>query len=145
MGKRWTVAVTAAALVALGGGGPRQVAAQQTTIPVPGVQPAGLVELIQNGVASLSEVAVFTVPEDRFLLITDMVLSNDNAIAACCQRIFRELTAATSLITVGATSSFGHTFSSAILFSAGERVIVRNGGSSGPTNFYLRGYFVVPQ
>jgi hypothetical protein len=102
------------------------------------------VEYIANGVGNLTDVTVTTVPAGKRLVITDVVISNDNSGAACCQRIFRNGTPATSFITVGAGSSFSHTFETGIEFAAGDDVIVRNGASSGPIHFYLHGFLTNP-
>ncbi|HKA55822.1 MAG TPA: hypothetical protein VKJ47_19390 [Candidatus Binatia bacterium] len=102
------------------------------------------VEFIANQVASNTNFKVTTVPGGKRLVITDVIISNSNSGAACCQRIFRNGNAATAFIQVGANSSFSHTFATGIDFKAGDGVFVQNGGNSGPTDFYLRGFLTNP-
>lgn len=102
------------------------------------------VEIIENGVANLTDVSAFTVPSDRRLIITDVIISNSNSSSSCCARISRNGPFVTGFIAVEANSSFEHTFLTGIEFGPGDMVGVRNGASSGPLDFYLRGYLTNP-
>jgi len=102
------------------------------------------VEFIANQITNNANFKVTTVPGGKRLVITDVIISNSNSGAACCQRIFRNGGAATAFIEVGASSTFAHTFATGIEFEAGDAVFVQNGGNSGPTDFYLRGFLTNP-
>lgn len=108
----------------------------------------GQVQIIQNSVANLTDVDVFTVPTGVSFMLTDIIISNDNANSSCCARIFRgpgAATARTGFITVPAGGSIHIQFASGINFGSGQVVNVRNGASAGPLHFTLRGYrFTVP-
>lgn len=103
-----------------------------------------VVELIENLVDNLTSVSVYTVPAGRRLVITDILISNGNSSSVVAQYLLRDGAAATIYITVPARSTFSHTFATGIEFQAGEVVSVRNGQSSGKTDFYLRGYLTAP-
>jgi hypothetical protein len=108
----------------------------------------GSVELIANGVGSLLDRDIFTVPAGRRFKITDLIIGNPNAAANCCARIFTGPGASvdrTAFITVPANDSVAHGFLNGINFNAGQIVNVRNGASSGDLHFTVRGYlFTVP-
>lgn len=102
------------------------------------------VELIQNQLADLEDVSIYTVPASRRLVITDVLISNSNTDSVCCQRIYRSDVPATTFLSVPAESTFSHSFVTGLEFEAGEEVVVRNGASSGPTNWFLTGYLTKP-
>lgn len=100
------------------------------------------VEIIENAVGTLMTETVYTVPAGKRLIVTDVTISNGNAVVTGSQRILRNGAAATAYFTVSAESTFSHTFATGIEFEAGDEVRVRNGTSSGETHFYLRGYLI---
>lgn len=116
----------------------------QAQLPTFKAIPAKLktVELIADSVANLTTTDLLTVPADRRVIITDLLIANSNNAEVVSQRVFRGASAATLSLVIPANSSFSHVFATGIEFDAGEVVRVRNGASSGPVNFYLRGYIV---
>lgn len=155
MGLRVHVLGVLAVMVLFTAGGSSQVA----VIPQPGTI-IGSVELIADDVANVSDVDIFTVPAFpagvRFK-ITDLIVSNENASASCCARIFtgpgpcppplfEPCVARTGLIAVPAGGTVDHSFLNGINFNSGQVVTVRNGDSIvGPLDFTIRGYlFTIP-
>lgn len=121
--------------------------AQVAVIPQPGTI-IGSVEIIVNSVPDLSDVEAYTVDKAYRFKITDLIVSNGNATSSCCARIFTGPGASvdrTAFITVPAGGSVDHSFLNGINFNPGQIVTVRNGASSGPLHFTIRGYlFTVP-
>ena len=117
-----------------------EAGAQVITLTEPGTF-AGRVEIIQNSVANLTNVNVFTVPAGRRLRITDVVISNANTTASCCARLGDAgfTNPRTAFVAVPAGGNFEHSFLTGINYAPGKVVSVRNGASSGPLDFYLRG------
>lgn len=105
---------------------------------------ANALTLKANSVANLTTVTVFTVPIGVAFAVTSVVVSNDNAVAACCQRLFRSGLDVTAFIEAPAKGSFQATFNPGIRYTAGQTVQVRNGASSGPISFTVTGEFVSP-
>ena len=103
---------------------------------------AEAVEIIENSVGTLTTETVFTVPAGKRLIITDLVITNSDAVAAGSQRLARNGSFVTSFLTVSPESTLTHTFATGIEFEAGDEVQVRNGTSLATTHFYLRGYLV---
>jgi hypothetical protein len=124
------------------------VSAQVPSVSDAGITFLGGVQLIANSVGNLSDFDVFTVPAGVNLLVTDVIVSNSNASASCCARIFTGagcLTERTGFITVPAGGSVTMNFLTGIGFASGQVVCVRNGDSAGPLHFTLRGYrFTIP-
>src|SRR5262245_64826474 len=116
--------------------------AQNLTINIPGVGLTDIKEFAQAGVPIATTVDLFTVPANQILVITDLMITNDNATPADALRIFRSNNQATSFITVAPHSTFAHTFATGILFLPGDTLRVRNGGSAASATFYLRGFLL---
>lgn len=95
------------------------------------------VEIIENNVFNNTTVDVFTVPANRRLVITD-VLIHASGFTACCVTILRDTLPATFSIFVGA-AGFNHTFATGVEFTDGQTVAVSNLSGS-PTKWHLRGY-----
>jgi len=112
--------------------------------PVPVVLQKGIldiVEIIEDNVPSRTDVNVFTVPANRGLVITDVMISWEVGGTSCSDvRILRNGLPATSIITVPAFSTFSHAFATGIHFGAGETVAVSNGITGCILHFYLRGF-----
>lgn len=122
---------------------PGPASAQQLSILLPNVAPHDVAEIIRDGVAGSTSATVFTVPAGQTLVVTDLLITNDNAFAVCCQRLLRGgIGAATALFTVSPQSVFAHAFSTGVVFTAGQTVVIQN-GAVGTTNFYLRGLLVL--
>ena len=120
-----------------------EAGAQVTVLTEPGTF-AGRVEIIMNGVPNLTNVNAFTVPAGVRLRITDVVVSNSNAGENCCARLGDAgfTTPRTAFFAVPAESYFQHSFLSGINYPPGGTVSVRNGSSTGPIDFYLRGILI---
>ena len=120
-----------------------QAGAQVTVLTEPGTF-AGRVEIIMNQVGNLTSVNAFTVPAGVRLRITDVVVSNSNGAENCCARIGDAgfTTARTAFFAVPAEGYFQHSFLSGINYPPGGTVSVRNGSSTGPIDFYLRGILI---
>ena len=103
-----------------------------------------VVEIIQDNVAISSTVQVYTVPADRRLVITDLMIADEGGGTSFDARILRDGVAATSNLTVRSNDTFRHSFAKGIEFAAGQAVSVVNGDTSGPLTFYLRGYLTTP-
>jgi len=102
-----------------------------------------IVEIIENNVPDSTEVDVFTVPANRRLIITDLIISTSGTNAREA-RILRDGAPATSFLPVlGNLNAFSHTFATGIHFVAGETVKVSSGpAGGGSVHFYLRGFLV---
>ncbi|MCZ6622846.1 MAG: hypothetical protein O7B35_01205 [Deltaproteobacteria bacterium] len=99
-----------------------------------------IVEIIEDNVPRETVVNVFTVPANRRLIISDLIISSAGSDARDI-RILRDGLPAPSLITVSSTSAFTHTFATGIHFVAGEIVAVSHGSTgAAPVHFYLRGF-----
>jgi hypothetical protein len=114
-----------------------QLHAQSPTVRVEGTF-LSAVEIIENNVPDNTNFFdVFTVPANRRLVITD-VLIHASGFTACCMTILRNTLPATFSIFVGA-AGFNHTFATGIEFTEGQTVAVSN-PSGAPTKWHLRGY-----
>jgi hypothetical protein len=115
--------------------------AQNLTINVPGVSVTDVKEFIADSVGPLTTVDLFTVPANRILVITDVLISG-----GCCgagHRILRSGHPATGVILVPAADNFSHTFATGIIFFAGDTLSVRKEISpDSPSSFYLRGFLL---
>jgi hypothetical protein len=126
------------------------VSAQVASILQPGTI-TGIVQINQN-VAQLTDVNVFTVPAGQTLRITDVIISNPSGslgAGACCQRIFVGagcITQKTAFINVPGPlhGSFEHSFLTGINFVAGQVVCLRNGDGSAATSWTVRGFLFHP-
>ncbi len=111
-----------------------------TAEPVPVVVQTStpeIVEIIENSVSSPTPVDVFTVPANRRLIITDVMMSTNSGSSNA--EILRDGTPATAFINVSSGNTFSHSFATGIEFVANETVAV-DAGSGTNINFYLRGY-----
>ncbi len=100
-----------------------------------------IVEIIENNVPRSTVVNVFTVPANRRLIITDLVISVSVSTAGQTE-ILRNGSPATSFIATVVGNAFSHTFATGIEFVAGETVAVSSGiiNPAAGVHFYLRGY-----
>jgi len=117
----------------------RDIYAQVATVKAKG-KALQTVEIVESDVANLTEVTVFTVPESRRLIITDILVGNENPGAALFNRIFRNGSDTTIFIAVPPESTFSHSFATGIEFLSGDTVSVRNGDNVGTIDFALYGY-----
>ena len=128
---------------------------QVAMISAPGTY-IGSVELSANLVANASDLDIYNVPAPYRFKITDLIISNPNATASCCARIFNGPgpcgplpimcgPARTGFIAVPAGGSVDHSFLTGINFQSGTTVTVRNGDVVGSIDFTIRGYlFTIP-
>ncbi|HKB15104.1 MAG TPA: hypothetical protein VKF62_03515 [Planctomycetota bacterium] len=121
----------------------RQLYAQVPTVKGRG-KVLSIVEIIQNGVGTNTTTGVYSVPVDRRLVITDLMIADTSGSTSLNARILRSGTPATANLTVTAERTLCHSFATGIEFSEGQLVSVVNGDSAGPLNFYLRGYLTTP-
>lgn len=142
MGKQQSRLVMAA-LLSLGVGAlaADEAAAVDPTVDVPLTFQGG-VQIIQNSLANLTDVGVFTVPPGRNFMLTDLIISKDSAGAAVDQRVFTGclVTARTGFLSVPGEGTLHIQFATGIGFTSGQVVCIRNGASGGPTNWTIRGY-----
>ena len=83
---------------------------------------------------------VYTVPDNRTLVVTDIFVSNISTSGVINQRIIRDGDAGNAIsISVPAESTFSHSFTQGMIFPPGSLLEARNGGGS-TTIFTITGY-----
>jgi len=107
----------------------------------------GGVQIIANNVESGTVVDAHTVLPGENLLVTDVIISNPDAIPQCCARLFTGpgvTTPRTADIAVPPGRTVSMHFRTGIGFVSGEVVSIGNGSASGTLHFTIRGYrFVI--
>ena len=97
-----------------------------------------IVEIIEDDITGFNTIDVFTVQENRRLVITDLLVSGSGG-----SRILRDGSPATIgfkiAATGGAIAPYSHTFATGIEFTGGEIVAIRH-EAFGFVSVYLRGY-----
>ena len=103
-----------------------------------------VVEIIQNAVAAGSDLLVYTVPSNKRLVITDVILSANASGPTCGNTLLRAGTRAMSELCFSnvAFGTLAFSFITGIEFGPGDTVAVRN--ATTVVNWYLRGYLTRP-